>query len=133
MLVVVFFSGLSLDLLNLQWVEDKPEIAPGTTVLYFLALGAICQGLRVLFLRGYWWLFSLMSGLATSLLLAMQFMFLSYRRFDTGGIEWNALVFWRIFTPGLIAFLLAPLFHVLAYLAGRNLLPAETRPPRVYG
>ena len=133
MLVVVFFSGLAMDFLNLQWVGDKPEIAVGATVFYFFAVGAICQGLRVLFLRGYWWLFSLMSGLATSLLLALQFLYISYLRFDTGGIEWNAVVLWRIFTPGLIAFLLAPLFHLLAYFVGRNLLPVETRSSRVYG
>ncbi|HEY5791940.1 MAG TPA: hypothetical protein VIS74_01500 [Chthoniobacterales bacterium] len=132
MLVAVFWAGFSLDFMNLQWVDGKPEIAPGATIFYFLGVGLLCQGLRVLFLRGYWWLFSLMSGLATSLLLLLQFVFISYRRFETGGIEWSTLVLWRIGLPGLIAFLIAPIFHLLAYLTGRSLLPAVTR-SRVFG
>jgi len=136
MLLAVLFGGMGMDLINLQWVDGKngmvPEIAPGATIFYFLAVGLVCQGLRVLFLRGYWWLFSLMSGLSTSLLLLLQFVFISYRRFDTGGIEWSAVVLWRVFTPGLIAFLLAPLFHLLAYLTGRSLLPVGSR-SRVFG
>lgn len=132
-LPTVLFAGICMDLMNLQWVDDKPEIAFGATIFYFIAVGAVCQGLRVLFLRGYWWLFGLMSALSTSLLLALQFIFISYRRFDTGGMEWNDIVLWRVFTPGLIAFLIAPLFHLLAYFANRSLLPAETRAPRIYG
>lgn len=136
MLITVFFGGLGMDLMNLQWIDGKdglvPEIAPGATIFYFLAVGLVCQGLRVLFLRGYWWLFSLMSGLSTSLLLLLQFIFISYRRFETGGIEWDAIVVWRVLVPGVIAFLLAPLFHLLAYFIGRSLLPMESR-SRVFG
>jgi hypothetical protein len=127
MLLVAFLSGWGLDLMQIHFVDNRPEIAVGTTIFYFLAIGSICQGLRILFLRGYWWLFSLMSGISTSALLALQFLLVSFRRFEEGGLEWNSIAAWRIFLPGVVVALLAPFLQGAGFLLSGWLFPTERR------
>jgi len=131
MVVVAFLAGWGSDLAGAQFVNGAPELAVGTTIFIFLAVGMICQGLRILFLRGYWWLFSLMSGVSTSALLAIQFILISLRRFEHGGLEFNSVVLYRILVPGVIAFLLAPFVQVAGHFLGRLVFPTEER-RRVY-
>ncbi|MFV0416141.1 MAG: hypothetical protein ACK5NG_07205 [Chthoniobacterales bacterium] len=119
MLLIAFLGGWSSDLMSVHLIDGKAELAVGTSIFFFLIIGCICQGLRVLFLRGYWWLFSLMSGLSTSLLLALQFFLISFRRFESGGLDWNYAVTLRILIPGLIALLIAPLFQSCGFFLER--------------
>ncbi|MFV0338893.1 MAG: hypothetical protein ACK5LK_11710 [Chthoniobacterales bacterium] len=127
MLLIAFFGGWSSDLMSVHLIDGKAELAVGTSIFFFLIVGSICQGLRVLFLRGQWWLFSLMSGLATSLLLALQFFLISFRRFDSGGLEWNYAVTLRILIPGFIALLIAPLFQGCGFFLERLIFREKIR------
>jgi cell shape-determining protein MreD len=128
MLIFAFGAGLLFDLMNLQWVGPRPEIALGTTVLFFILLGAVCQGMRPLFQNGSYWLLSLMGGLATCLLPALQFLLLSLRRLESSGFFWSNDILWRIFLPGLLAAVLAPALLVVYHFIGGTLRPQGREP-----
>lgn len=121
MLILAFGCGILFDLMHLQFVGNTPEIALGATVFFFLLMGTICQGLKPLFDSGAWWLASLLSAISTSLLLFMQFVLLSFKRFESGGWIWSTEVAWRILLPGLVAMFLAPAFLLLLQAAGARL------------
>jgi len=94
------------------------EIAPGWSILLFVAIGSICQGVRELVLRGQWWWPPLLSAGSTVVYLAIQFAMITLRRFDTGGLYWSETVLWRILAPGLVASLLSLVLILGATLAG---------------
>jgi len=79
-------------------------------------------------LRGQWWLLSLLGGLSTMALPTLQYMLISFRRFETGGLLWTAEVGWRIFLPGVIAVFLAPLFLLFFHSVGAELIQRHRRP-----
>lgn len=127
MVLLALYTGLLGDLMNLPLVDGRPELALGTSMFFYLIAGSICQGLRNLFLKGYWGVFSIMSGVTTSALLLLQFLLISFRRFDQGGLDWNNAVAWRIFIPGFLALCIAPVFHLAAHYLGRTLFPPPVR------
>jgi len=116
----------SNDLDALHSMTNSVEISPGWGILLFVAFGSICQGLRPLVLRGHWWLPALMSAVTTIVYLALQFLMITMRRFDEGGLFWSETVAWRILTPGLIASLLTLVLVLVlmivdsAFFAGRR-------------
>ncbi len=121
MIVLALVTGFMSDLAFLQVVAGSVEIPVGWSILAYVAVGSICQGLRPLVLQGHWELHILMSVLTTITLLALQFGMISMRRFEQGGWVWNETVAWRIFGPGIVALVLAPAVYFLATLAyGRN-------------
>jgi hypothetical protein len=128
MLAFAFGAGLFYDLMNLQWVGSRPEIALGTTVLFFLLVGAVCQGLRPLFQSGSFWLLSLLGAIATSALPALQFLLLSLRRFESSGFFWSNDILWRIFLPGLLAAVLAPVLLLVYHFIGGSLRGKSREP-----
>lgn len=126
MLGLALFSGLLSDLANLQVLGDAVEIPVGWSILVYVAIGSICQGLRPLVLRGHWEIHAGMSGLSTSVILMLQFFAISLRRFDGGGFVYNEVVFWWILGPGVVALLLAPvLYFVVGFAVGRIELPGR--------
>jgi hypothetical protein len=126
MLGLAMFAGLLSDLANLQVIGDSVEISVGWSILVYVAIGSVCQGLRPLVLRGHWEIHAGMSGLATSGILLLQFFAISLRRFDAGGFIYNDVVFWRILGPGVIALLLAPvLYFLIGFAVGRVELPGR--------
>ncbi len=141
MIVLAFEAGFLSDFLSLQIVQQvsqtndldalhavvsSVEIPPGWAILLFVAFGAICQGLRPLVLRGHWWLPALMSAGTTVAYLAVQFLMITMRRFDEGGLFWSETVAWRVLAPGLMASLLTMVLVLVvmlvdgAFFAGRR-------------
>jgi hypothetical protein len=94
------------------------EISPGWSILLFVAAGSIGQGLRALVLRGQWWWPPLLSATTTIAYLAAQFLMITLRRFDTGGLYWSETVLWRILAPGLVASLLSLILVLCVTIAG---------------
>ncbi len=121
MLVFALLSGLLFDLMQLQFVDGRPEIALGTTMFFFLLIGAVCQGLRPLFLQGHWWLLSIMAGISTSALPALQYLLISLRRLESSGLVWTEDAVWRILLPGLVAAALAPLAQMAVHLVSMGI------------
>ncbi len=119
MLVLALAAGFLSDFTTLQIVDGAAtstdlnampaplvEIPAGWSILLFVALGLICQGLRPLVLRGQWWLPALMSAGTTAIYLGLQFTMITARRFELDGLFWSDAVAWRIVAPAMIAFLL---------------------------
>lgn len=123
MLALAFGCGILFDLMHLQMVGGVPELAFGISILFFLLIGTICQGVSPLFHQGKWWIGSILSAIATSSLIALQFLLLSLKRMEDGGLLWNTDVMWKILFPGLIAFLLAPALLLLLQMAGAVMRP----------
>jgi hypothetical protein len=131
MLLLALTGGFLFDIMQMQIVNNHPEIAPGTTVFFFLLAGVICQGVRPLFLRRHWYLAGIAGALATAGLLTMQFLLLSFRRFESGGLFWNENVLWRILFPSLVALIAAPLFFfIVRFVLGP--FPFKERKPRYH-
>ena len=131
MIALAFVAGFFSDFGTLQIVQrittssdfdalhtmaSSVEISPGWSILLFVAFGLICQGLRPLVMRGQWWLPALMSAATTIAFLALQFLMITLRRFDEGGLFWSETVAWRILAPGLIASLLTMLLVLVVLL-----------------
>lgn len=117
MLVLAFFSGVMWDVLHVQWIDDTLEMGIGWSVLAYAVLGAMVSGLRPLFLRGRWEVHCLFSGLATSALVALEYLMISLRR-EPLRFEFSPLIWGKILGAGLVALGLSPLvFALLGYFA----------------
>lgn len=125
MIVLAFCTGALLDLMQMQIVGNSPEIAFGVGILYFLITGSVCQGLRPLFFQGAWWIFPLITALATCVLPLLQFVLISFRRFEASGLQWSPDVLWRILIPSIIAACIAPCFLYLFYVFGAKLKKSD--------
>jgi hypothetical protein len=110
MLFAAFFTGLFSDLMYLNVVGGRVEIALGCSIVFFVIYGSIANGLRPSFLRGQWWPLIPLSVLCTWSFLIMQFTMISLRR---GEFVFEEAILWRAFAPGLLAGLLAPLLYAV--------------------
>lgn len=110
MLALAVIIGLMSDLATLQVLGSSVEMRLGWSILFFLLVGLICQGLRPLVLRGHWELYTLMSALTASLYIAVQFGMITLRRMEEGGFYFSDVVTWRILGPGIILLVVAPMF-----------------------
>jgi len=128
MLLWAMVAGLLLDLSQLQFVGSTPEISFGVGAMYFLLLGAACHGTRPLFLKGSWWILSILSFTGTAFFLFLQYILLSLRRFESGGLFWSEDVLWRILFPAAIAMLIAPLLPTFYSLLGGRLRSLHREP-----
>jgi len=108
MLLAAVYTGLLSDIDQLHVIDGNVEIALGWSILIYAAFGSLCQGFRDGFLRGHWWLLSLLSALTTISILALQFAMISFRR---GGFIFDQLVLWRILTPGVLSLLISPFIY----------------------
>lgn len=116
--------GVLFDLAQLQILTGQPEIALGVSALFFLLAATVCHGVRPLFLHGKWWLLSLLAFASTIGLLALQYVLISMRRFESGGLFWSEEVFLRLIFPSILSALLAPLLVLLYYALGGRMRPA---------
>ena len=112
MLLFAVYTGLLTDLMYLQIVDGRVEIALGWSIVFYVVFGLLAHGFQPAFLRGHWWLHLLLGALGTCALLALQYAMICFRR---EGIVFNELVAWRILAPGLIAAIFAPLLHLLVH------------------
>lgn len=110
MLFAAFVTGFLSDLMYLNVVGGRVEIAMGCSIVFFVIYGSIANGFRPSFSRGHWWPLVPLSALGTSAYLLMQFAMISLRR---EGFVFEEAILWRIFAPGLLAALFSPLLHVV--------------------
>ena len=110
MLFAAFFTGLLSDLMYLNVVEGRVEIALGCSIVFFVIYGCIANGFRPSYLRGHWWPVIPLSVICTSSFLLVQFAMISLRR---DGFVFDQAILWRLFAPGLLAGLFAPLLHAV--------------------
>lgn len=124
MLTLAAFAGFLLDILTMQVIGDKVEIALGWSILIYAVLASIMHGLRPLFIRGRWEVHCIMSGVCTSVILLTQYLLITFRR---GTILFTPEAWWQIGGPGLIAMLMAPLLfwflHTIGDATGNPFLP----------
>ena len=116
MLGLSFFAGFLLDMLTVQVIGAKVEIALGWSILLYAVLAAIMHGLRPLYLRGRWEGHCILTGVCTSLILLAQYLMIAFRR---GSLVFNREVWWQIGGPGLLAMLMAPLLFFILHFIGR--------------
>ncbi len=117
MLFLAFLSGVMWDLMHAQWVEDTAELGVGWSVLVYAVLGVVMSGLRPLFHRGRWEVHCLFSGIATSTLVAAEYLMISIRR-EPLRFEFSSEIWGRIFGAGVVALALSPLvFFSLSYIS----------------
>lgn len=111
MLAAAFYTGLFSDLFYLHITGGVVEIPLGVSIIFFVILGCLAYGCRYGRKAANVWTFALVGGLGTSAFLLMQFLMITWHR---GGWEWTLVVAWRVIAPGVMAFLIAPLFHLVA-------------------
>lgn len=123
MLAAAFYTGFFSDLFYLHIADGKVEIPMGVSIVYFVILGCVASGFRNVPEVTRVWMFSLLSGVGTSVFLVLQFLMITWHR---GGWEWAGAAAWRIVAPGVLAGLIAPLFHLTASHID-NLVPDFSR------
>jgi len=112
MLALSFVAGFLLDVLTMQVVGARVEIALGWSIIVYAVLASIMHGLRPLFIRGRWEVHCIMSGVCTSLILLSQYLMITFRR---GSIVFTPEAWWQIGGPGVIAMIMAPLIFWLLH------------------
>ncbi len=122
-LVLGFYTGLLTDLWYIQAIGGQVEIALGWSIVYFVLFGLLAHGFQPGFERGHWWLHPLLSALGTSVILALQFVMITFRREQ---LIVNEIVLWRIVAPGIFA-AIAALIFVLAARYLEDFLPGNDR------
>lgn len=118
MLLLAAFTGFLTDLMYLNVVEGRVEIALGWSMVYFVIFGLVAHGFQPGFQRGHWWLHPLLSAGGTILFLALQYLMITVRRQE---LVYNEIVLWRILAPGLIAAVIAPFFYLAVFQASQFL------------
>ena len=105
MLGLACYTGLLTDLMYLHAVDGQVEIALGWHIVFFVIFGSIAQGLKASMLNGRWWPFVLLSAIGTSAVLLLELAMVCFRR---EGFVFDSAALWRIFVPGILSALFAP-------------------------
>ncbi len=116
MLGLAVFTGLLTDLAYLHVVSGQVEIAVGWSIVFFVILGLVANGLQPAFKRGHWWIPIPVTLVGTSLFLLMQFGMISLRR---EGFFFNEVVMWRVLGAGFLSAIVALVLHPIAVWSGR--------------
>lgn len=119
MLCLAFVAGLMWDCMNYIPVDGRADFPFGGTILLYAATGALMNGLRPLYLRGWWQIHAFVTGLLVSLLTLAEFIIITFRR-EPFALVWPREVWTRIGGSGLVAaFMAVPLLLFLNW-AGRR-------------
>jgi hypothetical protein len=119
MLASALLAGFMWDCLTVVPVDGRTEIAFGTSILVYGALGAVMNGLHPLFVRGRWQPHCLLTGVLTSALVLVEFVMVTFRR-EPFAFIWPREVWSRILSSGIAAAMIAPeLFFSLNAIARR--------------
>ena len=122
-LALAFCNGLLWDALTVQFIRPgayaqgplMEEVTLGWSVVLFGVLVVLVHGLRPLFLRGRWDLHCLASGVCTVVILAAQYLMITFR---LGGLIFPKTLWVRIFLPGFFAMLISvPVYFAFYFLA----------------
>ena len=136
MLILTFLGGFLWDaqqILLIQGVDTEiyrdtyqspiESMKFGYSILLFALMGFLMQGIQPLFKQGKWYLSAMLTGVAMSLYLTVEYLLLSFVR---GGFDITSGVFNQIGLTALITMLASPLvFWILFQIA--NLCRHEIR------
>jgi hypothetical protein len=119
MLLFAFFTGFVWDARHLVMLPDAAahsfldpaaqqaaNPAFGYSIVLYALLGSLMQGIRPLFRRGRWELPVLMTGVATALLLVMEYLWISFLR---GSFSFTEATWLNIGTTALLSMMVSPL------------------------
>ena len=111
MLLFAFVSGLIWDARHMV-VGEASSVEFGLSILLFALTGALMQGVRPLFRRGRWEFPLVMVGVATVILLTLEWFLVSFQRghFTAPGDFW-----YRVWTSALLGMLVSPLLFFLIF------------------
>ncbi len=115
MLALAVFTGLLTDLAYLHVVSGQVEIAVGWSIVFFVILGLLANGLQPAFKRGHWWIPIPVTLVGASLFLMMQFAMISLRR---EGFYFSEVVVWRVLGAGVLSAAVALVIHPIAIWGG---------------
>jgi hypothetical protein len=119
MLTIALVAGIMWDSLTWMPVDGHVDMAFGSSVLIYGALGAIMNGLRPMFIRGGWPIHCLLTGILTSLLVLLEYVVITFRR-EPFALIWPKEVWHRILGSGVAALIIAPFaFLILNWFARR--------------
>jgi hypothetical protein len=125
MFTLAFLAGLMSDCLVAVPVQLDPAMAAkmdtffGWNILVYGAIGAVMNGLHPLFMRGRWQIHCVLTGILTSFMVFVEFVFITFRR-EPFNLAWSPSVWRRIVGSGLSALIIAPvLFFVLNWIGRR--------------
>lgn len=126
MLALAVAGGLMWDSLHSQVHGENYEIAVGTSVVLYAALGALMSGFRPLFQRGRWEIHCLLSGVCTAVIVFAEYLLITFRR-DPVTFVFNQQIWWSIAATGIVAMALSPFFFFalnwVAFLTGYDPQP----------
>lgn len=127
MLCLAFVAGLMWDCLTFMPVEGRVDFPFGGTILLYVGIGAMMNGLRPLYLRGWWPIHAVVAGILTSVLVLVEFVIITFRR-EPFALIWPRDIWERVGGSGLVAaVLIVPLFLILNWVGRRAGL---FQPPR---
>ena len=119
MLSLAFIAGLMWDCLNYIPTDGRTDFPFGGTILLYAGIGAMMNGLRPLFLRGWWHIHVAFAGVLTSVLVLVEYIIITFRR-EPFALVWPREIWTRIGGSGITAaFFSIPLFLFLNW-AGRR-------------
>ena len=119
MLSLAFVAGLMWDSMHCVTIEGNTDFPFGGTIVLYAMIGSMMNGLRPLFLRGWWQIHAVATGVLTSVLVLVEYIIITFRR-EPFALIWPGEVWVRIGGSGLVAAVLSvPLFLFLTW-AGRR-------------
>lgn len=89
----------------------------GYSIVLYGLMGSLMQGIRPMFRQGRWELPILMSGVATFLLLVLEYLLINFQR---GEFLFPKSVWYLSATSAIFAMLLSPLFFLFVYWLARR-------------
>ena len=119
MLTLAFVAGLMWDCLNFVPIDGRADLPFGASILLYAGVGALMNGLRPLYLRGWWQVHAIMAGVLTSLLVLAEYLIITFRR-EPFALIWPREVWERVGGSGLVAGLMAvPILMMLNWVGRR--------------
>jgi len=119
MLFLAFAGGLMWDCLNFLPIDGRADVPFGGTIVLYAGIGCVINGLRPLYLRGWWQLHVALIGLLTSLLVLIEYLVITFRR-EPFALIWPREVWLRIAGSGVAALILAvPSMMILNWIGRR--------------
>ncbi len=119
MLCLAFAAGLMWDCMQSVIIDGATDFPFGGTIVLYTLIGSLMNGLRPLFLRGWWQVHAAATGVLTSLLVLVEYVIITFRR-EPFALIWPREVWIRIGGSGLVAAILSvPIFLFLTWASRR--------------
>ena len=119
MLALAFAAGLMWDCMHNVSVDGATDFPFGGTIVIYAVIGSLMNGLRPLFIRGWWQIHAAVIGVLTALLVLVEYIIITFRR-EPFALIWPNEVWIRIGGSGLVAAILSvPILLFLTWASRR--------------